>query len=99
MASLRAEGRRRQVPLPPFQTAKPSSRYALAFIPSCLPPTAKRETTELDRYGRRGGRARAHSLRSRQAMRDCSDHSSMKPGEAVWENRPPGLQKEARLAS
>jgi hypothetical protein len=27
--------------------------------------------------------------RTRQAIRDCNDHSSMKPGEASWENRPP----------
>ena len=39
------------------------------------------------------------SWRRRQAMRDCSDHSSMKPGEAVWENRPPDSANEARLAS
>src|ERR1700709_2429508 len=38
MASLRAEGRRRlRYRLPPFQAAKPSSRYALAFIPSAYP--------------------------------------------------------------
>jgi hypothetical protein len=34
-------------------------------------------------------------LRRRQAMRDCSDHSSMKPGEALCENRPPDSPKEA----
>ncbi len=39
------------------------------------------------------------SSRSRHAMRDCSDHSSMNPGEAVWEKRPPDSEKEARLAS
>ena len=32
-------------------------------------------------------------------MRDCSDHSSMKPGEAVCENSPPDSANEARLAS
>jgi len=39
------------------------------------------------------------SSRNRHAMRDCSDHSSMKPGEAVWEKRPPDCENEARLAS
>ncbi len=41
----------------------------------------------------------AQALRRRQAMRDCSDHSSMKPGEAVCEKRPPDSEKDARLAS
>ncbi len=39
------------------------------------------------------------SSRSRHAMRDCSDHSSMNPGEAVCEKRPPDSEKEARPAS
>ncbi len=38
-------------------------------------------------------------LRRRQAMRDCSENSSMKPGEAVCENSPPEAAKLARLAS
>ena len=37
--------------------------------------------------------------RIRHAMRDCSDHSSIKPGEAVCEKRPPDSEKEARAAS
>jgi hypothetical protein len=40
-----------------------------------------------------------YPLRSRQAMRDCNDHSSMNPGEALCENRPPDCANEARLAS
>src|SRR4051794_18358237 len=37
--------------------------------------------------------------RIRCAIRDCSDHSSMNPGEAVWEKRPPDSANEARSAS
>ena len=37
--------------------------------------------------------------RSRQAMRECSEKSSMKPGAAVCEKRPPDSEKEARPAS
>src|SRR5665811_2031287 len=33
------------------------------------------------------------------AIRDCSDQSSMKPGEADCEKRPPDSAKEARSAS
>ena len=40
-----------------------------------------------------------YSLRRRQAMRDCSDHSSMNPGEAVWLNSPPDCEKDASEAS
>src|SRR5581483_187200 len=36
---------------------------------------------------------------TRQAMRDCSDHSSMKPGEADCENSPPDSEKVASCAS
>jgi hypothetical protein len=32
-------------------------------------------------------------------MRDCSDHSSMNPGEAAWEKSPPDCENEARRAS
>ena len=39
------------------------------------------------------------SSRSRWAMRDCSDHSSMNPGEACWENSPPDSAKVASWAS
>ena len=54
--------------------------------------------------GRRSRRPRPFrgsysSSRSRHAMRDCSDHSSMNPGEAACEKRPPDSEKEARLAS
>src|ERR1700733_1951320 len=41
----------------------------------------------------------SYSLRKRHAMRDCSDHSSMKPGDAACENRPPDSENDARLAS
>ncbi len=40
-----------------------------------------------------------YSLCSRHAIRDCNENSSMNPGEAVWEKRPPDSVKEARLAS
>jgi len=50
-------------------------------------------------YSWAGGIQIAYSLRSRQAIRDCSENSSMKPGEAVCEKSPPDSAKEARLAS
>ena len=37
--------------------------------------------------------------RRRRAMRDCSDHSSMKPGDACCENRPPDSANVASWAS
>ena len=38
-------------------------------------------------------------LRTRQAIRDCSDQISMKPGEASWENSPPDSENVASCAS
>ena len=38
-------------------------------------------------------------VRKRWAMRDCSDHSSMNPGEACWLNRPPLVSKVDSAAS
>ena len=32
-------------------------------------------------------------------MRDCSDQSSMKPGDACWENSPPDSANVASCAS
>jgi len=37
--------------------------------------------------------------RIRCAIRDCSDQSSMKPGEAFWSKRPPDSEKLASSAS
>ena len=37
--------------------------------------------------------------RKRCARRDCSDHSSMKPGEACWENSAPPDSNVASCAS
>ena len=37
--------------------------------------------------------------RTRQAIRDCSDHSSMKPGDAAWEKSPPDSAKVASCGS
>ena len=48
--------------------------------------------------GARDRRPRSWSL-TRQAIRDCSDHSSMNPGEAAWENRPPDSAKLASCGS
>jgi hypothetical protein len=50
-------------------------------------------------YSGRAGSKSTHSLRRRQAIRDCSENSSMNPGEAVCENSPPDSEKEARAAS
>jgi hypothetical protein len=50
-------------------------------------------------YSGRAGSKSIYSLRRRQAIRDCSENSSMNPGEAVWEKRPPDCANEARLAS
>ena len=38
---------------------------------------------------------RRREVRKRQASRDCSDHSSMNPGEAFWLKSPPDCSKEA----
>ena len=42
---------------------------------------------------------RFYPFRSRCAMRDCSDHSSMNPGDACWENSPPDSANVASCAS
>ena len=42
---------------------------------------------------------RSPRLRRRQAIRDCSEHSSMNPGEAAWRTSRRTVQKDARLAS
>src|SRR2546421_6803544 len=39
------------------------------------------------------------SCLTRHAILDCSDHSSMNPGDAAWENKPPDSAKVASWAS
>jgi len=72
---------------------------ALHIPLTAVPHRIAEELHSEECYSWAGGIQIAYSLRSRQAIRDCSDHSSMNPGEAVWEKRPPDCAKEARLAS
>ena len=48
-----------------------------------------------DAFGRASPDVARYSLRRRQAIRDCSVHSSMNPGEAVCEKRPPDAENDA----
>ena len=86
---------------------------ALVGAPGCSSAITSRSVRRLGRTSTeasdeaRDGRHRErgadvcqrYSLRSRQAMRDCSDHSSMKPGEAVCEKSPPDSANDASAAS
>ena len=78
----------------PLARCRADEPLAIACAAACR---ASRPATDTD-----GARVRMlprHSLCSRQAIRDCSDHSSMKPGEAACENSPPDCANDARLAS
>jgi hypothetical protein len=66
-----------------------------------LPPRHSRYQTSLSPLRFTGTMlVRGHSSScNRHAILDCSDHSSMKPGDAAWENSPPDWANDARLAS
>jgi hypothetical protein len=79
--------------------------HTAAHVPLAALPDGKAEefvTHALDATRPRPAQAapgQSVSWRSRQAIRDCNDHSSMKPGDAAWEKRPPDSEKVASWAS